>query len=117
MFERASKKLGLDQAIFMGGEFKSVGVQDQQKKIAKEDIEILLKKGIIGLLNEEEESKKSNDFFLEDIDQILKKNTRIAQYSIINGNYTFSKGSFSANKADSDLKIDDPNFWNKVLKD
>jgi len=25
MFERATKKLGLDQAIFMNGEFKSTG--------------------------------------------------------------------------------------------
>ena len=36
---------------------------------------------------------------------------------MINGSYSFSKGSFVSNKADSDLKIDDPNFWNKVLKD
>lgn len=48
---------------------------------------------------------------------ILKNNTRIAKYSVINGSYSFSKGSFISNKADTDLKIDDPNFWNKVLKD
>ncbi|KAL4510059.1 hypothetical protein ABPG72_010252 [Tetrahymena utriculariae] len=118
MFERATKKLGLDQAIFMGGEFKSVqGNKDESKKLGKNDVESLLKKGILGLVNEEEENKKSNEFQEEDIDQILKNNTRIAKYSVINGSYSFSKGSFISNKADTDLKIDDPNFWNKVLKD
>ncbi|EGR27208.1 myb domain protein [Ichthyophthirius multifiliis] len=118
MFERASKKLGIDQAVFMGGEFKrNNGENNNNKKMEKEQIETLLKKGIIGLLNEEEEIKKSNDFFQDDIEQILQKNSRIAQYSIINGNYTFQKSSFIANKGDSDLNIDDPNFWNKVLKD
>lgn len=118
MFERSTKKLGLDQAIFNGGEFKQAqGVKDDSKKLAKNDIENLLKRGILGLLNEEEENKKSNEFFEGDIDQILKNNTRLAKYSLINSSYSFSKGSFAANKADSDLKIDDPNFWTKVLKD
>lgn len=80
-------------------------------------MENLLKKGILGLVNEEEESKRSTEFFEEDIDSILKNNTRIAKYSVINGSYSFSKGSFVSNQADTDLKIDDPNFWNKVLKD
>ena len=36
MFERATKKLGLDQAIFMGGEFKSAGAsKDDSKKLGK----------------------------------------------------------------------------------
>lgn len=48
---------------------------------------------------------------------ILKNNTRIAKYSVINGTYSFSKGSFISKNSDTDLKIDDPNFWHKVLKD
>lgn len=69
MFERATKKLGLDQAIFMGGEFKTVlGNKDDSKKLGKNDVENLLKKGILGLLNEDEENKKSCEFFEEDID-------------------------------------------------
>lgn len=117
MFERATKKLGLDQAIFMGGEFKQVAAgKDDSKKLGKADVENLLKKGILGLVNEEEENKRSNEFFEEDIDSILKNNTRIAKYSVINGSYSFSKGSFVSKNADMDLKIDDPNFWSKVLK-
>lgn len=82
----------------MGGEFKSAGAsKDDSKKLGKQDVENLLKKGILGLVNEEEENKKSNEFFEEDIDQILKNNTRIAKYSVINGSYSFSKGSFVSN--------------------
>ncbi len=58
MFERATKKLGLDQAIFMGGDFKQTNLDngDQSvlvnysKKLSKQDMEILLKKGSLGLL-------------------------------------------------------------------
>lgn len=67
-------------------------------------------------MNEDEENKKSHEFFEDDIDSIIKKNSRIAKYSVINGSYSFSKGSFVSNQADTDLKIDDPNFWVKVLK-
>ncbi len=108
----------------MGGEFKETNEEKNtfnkgdicnQKKLNKEQLENLLKKGIIGLLNEEEEKKKSNEYFGGDIDEILKNNTRLAEYSIIKGNYSVSKGFFASNKHDSDLKIDDPNFWNKIL--
>jgi len=69
MFERATKKLGLGQAIFMGGEFKSTGnsvgtgsgnVKDDGKRLGKTEVESLLKRGILGLMNEEEENKKSS---------------------------------------------------------
>ena len=57
MFERASKKLGQDQAIFMGGAFQSTGKDGEGKlinedhnlkKLNKNEIELLLKKGIMG---------------------------------------------------------------------
>lgn len=69
MFEKATKKLGLGQAIFMGGEFKSTGnsvgtgsgtVKDDGKRLCKSEVESLLKRGILGLMNEEEENKKSS---------------------------------------------------------
>lgn len=47
MYERAVAKLGLDQAIFLGGEFKSANNNatdnPQQKKLSKKEMEILLK--------------------------------------------------------------------------
>lgn len=115
MFERASKKLGLDQAIFLGGAFhqttKPKGEDENLKKLSKVEIEILLKKGIMGFLEEEEDSGQAN----QDIDEIIK-NSRVAKYSLINGTYTFSKSTFNSTEADCNLQMDDPNFWDIVFK-
>jgi len=53
----------------MGGEFKSTGnsvgtgngtVKDDGKRLCKAEVESLLKRGILGLMNEEEENKQSS---------------------------------------------------------
>lgn len=53
-------------------------------------MEILLKKGILGLLNEDDE-KNASAFFEENIEDILKNNTRVAKYNLIKGTYSLSK--------------------------
>ena len=115
MFERASKKLGLDQAIFLGGAFnqttKQKGEDDNLKKLSKNEIEILLKKGIMGFLEDEDEDAQAN----QDIDEIIK-NSREAKYSLINGTYTFSKSTFNSVESDKNIQMDDPNFWSIVFK-
>ena len=94
MFERASKlgilsrKLGLDQAIFMGGAFQNQE-ENTNKKLSKEEIEMLLKKGIIGFIDND--ATKEQEFREDDIEQILQKNSRIAKYSLIGGSYNISK--------------------------
>lgn len=35
---------------------------------------------------------------------------------MINGSCTFEKKKFTSNESDNQLKINDPNFWNIVLK-
>jgi chromodomain-helicase-DNA-binding protein 7 len=58
MFERATRKLGLDQAIFMGGAFKRPEEQlPEQRKLTKQEVEILLKKGILGLVGNEGQNR------------------------------------------------------------
>ena len=117
MFERASKKLGLDQAIFLGGNFKSTGASGDdkdEKKMNKQEMETLLKKGILGFINDDDTGAKQ--FEEKDIDDILEKNTRIAKYSLINGTYTFSKSSFVSEKTTENVNLEDPDFWEKVLK-
>ena len=117
MFERASKKLGLDQAIFMGGNFKTTDAGDRdkdEKKMNKQEMETLLKKGILGFINDDEQAEQQ--FEDKDIDDILEKNTRIAKYSLINGTYTFSKSSFVSEKTTENVNLNDPDFWEKVLK-
>jgi chromodomain-helicase-DNA-binding protein 7 len=115
MFERASKKLGLDQAIFLGGAFHSTSKTENEdgnlKKLNKNEIEILLKKGIMGLLDNDTETDQAE----QDIDEIIK-NSRVAKYSLINGSYSFSKTSFTAKETDQTLQMDDPNFWSLVFK-
>lgn len=128
MFQRATRKLGLDQAIFLTGDFKTtncaVGEGENAKeeessnnqKLNKTEMEILLKKGILGLLNEDDE-KNAQAFFEENIEDILKHNTRVAKYNLIKGTYTLSKQSFISKQADEKLQIEDPNFWEKVFKE
>ena len=71
-----------------------------------------MKKGILGFLDNEE----NKDFFEGEVEDIIAKNSRIAKYSLINGSCSFSKSKFVSNESDYDLKINDPNFWNIVLK-
>ena len=76
MFQRASKKLGLDQAIFLGGTFATTKFAPKRGDskvvklggyiIGKKEIDILLKKGIIGLLDKSE--AKSQAFIEENIE-------------------------------------------------
>lgn len=99
MFERASKKLGLDQAVF--------------QRENKGEIENLLKYGAYSIF--EEDSGRSQQFLESNIDQILQTNTRIVDYSLIKNSYSFSKSSFVSHGSDTSINIDDPNFWNKVL--
>ena len=55
-------------------------------------------------------------YFDDNIDQILEKNSRIAKYSLINSNFTIAKSSFVSKNSDTSLNIDDPKFWETVLK-
>jgi chromodomain-helicase-DNA-binding protein 7 len=58
MFERAIRKLGLNQAIFMDGVFKRPEEQlPEQRKLTKQEVEILLRKGILGLVGNEGQNR------------------------------------------------------------
>jgi chromodomain-helicase-DNA-binding protein 7 len=78
-------------------------------------METLLKKGILGFLENGEENANET-YFERNVDDIIQNNSRIAKYSLINGSCSFSKGRFVSDNADNMLKINDPNFWNIVLK-
>lgn len=98
MFEAASKKLGLGQAVL-----------DRQKP---QEIDKLLRKGAYHMLNDIEEE----NFGEEDIDQILINRSKVVVYNEAEGS-TFAKASFDSNKdeEDADVDIEDPNFWSKIL--
>ena len=56
MFKRSSKKLGLDQAIFLTGDFnnETEGFKNKNEinKLTPKEVELLLKKGMIGLFQD-----------------------------------------------------------------
>lgn len=118
MFERASKKLGLDQAVFLTSNFDTKTddkmKQEDMTKLNPKEIELLLRKGMVGLLNEEREEDKEAEQFNMNLDEIVK-NARVANYSFIKGTYTFAKTNFNSNKQDAKYQIDDPDFWKKVF--
>ncbi len=115
MFDRASKKLGLEQAVL--GTFDK---GDDGKPTAKE-MEQLLKKGAYALLEDDDET--ANDFVTDDIESILKKRTRTRVVegaktaSWLNKQGMVTKSKFTADSKSASLDMDDPNFWEKVMPD
>lgn len=115
MFERASKKLGLEQAVL--GTFEKDGEDD---KPTQQEMEQLLKRGAYALL-EDDNDEVTRQFCADDIDSILAKRTRTR---VVEGAKTaswlskqgmvVSKTKFSS-EADGGLDMDDPQFWQKVM--
>lgn len=118
MFERASKKLGLDQAVFLTSSF-GTGKDDKNKgdeltKLNPKEIELLLRKGMLGLLDEEVGAEPAQ--FNMNVDEIIQS-ARVANYSFIKGTYTFAKTQFASDEKGPKIQIDDPDFWKKVFVD
>lgn len=118
MFDRASKKLGLEQAVL--GTFGD----EEDDKITNKEMEQLLKKGAYALL-EDENDEMGNEFCADDIDSILAKRTRTR---VVEGPKTaswlnkagmvVSKSKFSGEASGTtNVDIDDPDFWQKVMPD
>ena len=117
MFDRASKKLGLEQAVL--GTFEK---EKEDDKPSQQEMEELLKRGAYALL-EDDNDTVTKEFCADDIDSILAKRTRTR---VVEGAKTaswlnkqgmvVSKSKFSAEGGDS-LDMDDPLFWQKVMPD
>ena len=83
-------------------------------KITDKEIEVLLKKGILGLLDEEE--NEAGEAHAMDIDELIK-NSKTTNYSMINDKYTITRMNVITDNQEKKVDIDDPDFWKKVLKD
>lgn len=118
MFERASKKLGLEQAVL--GTFEK---DKEDGKPTQKEMEQLLKRGAYALLGDDND-EIVKEFCADDIDTILAKRSRTR---VIEGAKTstwlnksgmvVSKTKFSSEAGGADLDMDDPLFWQKVLPD
>ena len=116
MFDRASRKLGLEQAVL--GTFE----QGNDDKPTNEEMEQLLKKGAYALLDDEHDDV-TQEFCTDDIDAILRKRTRTR---VVEGAKTsswlnkagmvVSKSKFTTEDGEQ-LDMDDPLFWQKVMPD
>jgi len=75
MFERASKKLGLDKAVFSTGAFSKVDGDSFKftKQSDKDELELLLRKGAYAILDNDDENARA--YMEEDIDKILNERT------------------------------------------
>lgn len=117
MFDRASKKLGLEQAVL-----GSFGQEEDDDKPTSKEMEQLLKRGAYALL--EDDNEKIEQFCADDIDNILATRTRTR---VVEGAKTaswlnkqgmvVSKSKFTSDTKSADLDMNDPLFWQKVMPD
>jgi hypothetical protein len=122
MFERASRKLGLEQAVLGSYAFSERGQAD---KMDAKEMEQLLRQGAYALLEEDESAMK--EFCEKDIDEILEERAHVRVVEGVKTDNWLNKkkkaktrkslftGASSAEHADID--VDDPDFWKKVLPD
>ena len=115
LFETASRKYGLDEAILGGG-----GEDDEDdgarrsKKTAKEQaqrINELLKFGVHGALRDAS-GEEADAFAAEDIDEILSRRAEHREVGPRAGN-SFSVATFGADAGDDD--VDDETFWERAF--
>ncbi|CAI5726046.1 unnamed protein product [Peronospora effusa] len=141
MFDRASRKLGLEHAVLGTASFNE---NSQITKPSAEQLVELLKRGAYALM--EDDDTASKEFAERDIETILKENARVL---VVGANSSADKGadvdangvtllkhkrsptkfhkrkslggmavdrsSFVAEGSTGELSVDDPNFWEKVL--
>jgi superfamily II DNA or RNA helicase len=134
MFERASRKLGLEQAVMGGSVLDHSAVGGKRSGPSKDEIERLLREGAYGALTDDEEtSAQASRLFEEsDIDALLARGSRVVTIDptrLVEGDeeeegetlhsrglLNFSKTTFeSAGPGGSSVRLDDPEFWTKVL--
>ena len=132
MFERASRKLGLEQAVLTnitstgGATAEPTGDGEAQpstvassKQMDSTEIDRLLKFGAYDLFHAESDETAIRQFEDEDIDFILERRaTKVVHSSegaTVFGN-TFSKATFATAENPKDIvDVADPNYWEKVM--
>lgn len=128
MFDRASRKLGLEQALLGSRQFEGEeGGDDQGQKMDAKEMETLLRQGAYAVLLEDD-AEAVKEFCEQDIDSILDQRSHVR---VVEGQQTESwlnkkrKGS-RANKSmftgdtameHAEIDVNDPDFWKKVLPD
>lgn len=130
MFERASKKLGLEAAILGSRAFNDSEIEEENKKNEKMDgkeMELLLREGAYAVLLEDD-SENIREFCEQDIESLLEQRAHIVvsegnqkTESWLNkrGKGKTRKSMFTGESAmeHAEIDVNDPDFWKKVLPD
>lgn len=116
MFDRASLKLGLDKAVLqsMNTGMAKDKADKQGGGLSKKEVEDLLKKGAYGAIMDDDNA--GDKFCEEDIESILQRRTQTVAVEQEKAGGSFSKASFASNDTQTDIAIDDPDFWAKWAK-
>ena len=131
MFDRASRKLGLEQAVLGTRQFDAIEMgeaQDENKVDAKE-MEQLLREGAYAVLMGEDDND-AQDFMSNDIDEILQKrsHTTVSEAGPTTESWLNKKRKSGGRTKKSiftgaamgdaaEVDVNDPEFWKKVLPD
>jgi SNF2 family DNA or RNA helicase len=131
MFDRASRKLGLETAVLGTRKFTDNEEEDgKEKKIDSKEMELLLKEGAYAVLLDDDETQNDmKEFYEGDIDSILASRAHV--HVTEGGQKTESwlnkkkksrvrKTKFKDDGKDglmADVDVNDPDFWSKVLPD
>jgi superfamily II DNA or RNA helicase/N-acetylglutamate synthase-like GNAT family acetyltransferase len=131
IFNRASRKLGLEQAVLGTASERFAGAEDPAggsakgldggaEKLSTKEMEALIKKGAYSMLDEDD--TEANAFVETDIDTILASRSRMVTQKVtttasaLSGiQHGVTKSSFQDTGGDTSLSLDDPDFWEKVL--
>ncbi|EFA77978.1 myb domain-containing protein [Heterostelium album PN500] len=113
MFDRASKKLGLDRAVLTKINSNGTNAAPAKEELPdKETIDSLLKFGVYAI---KEDDAASERFYEEDIDKILDRSTVVKQETVDPLASSFSTASFCSSNSASNIDVNDPNFWDKFV--
>ena len=135
MFDRASRKLGLEQAVLgtrtfadHEGDDGAGGAVKDDKKVDAKEMELLLKEGAYAvLLDDDEAVQDMKEFYEQDIDKILasRAHVHISEGGQKTESWLNKKKKSRTRKTTfvgeghehADLDVNDPDFWKKVLPD
>jgi chromodomain-helicase-DNA-binding protein 7 len=129
MFQRASKKLGLEQALLGDGKFEQGDIDEsieRNKKLDSKELEQLLREGAYAVMMEDD-GKEIQEFCEQDIDSILmqRSHTIVTEGAVQTESWLnkrknkTTKSMFTGDTATehADVDVNDPDFWKKVLPD
>jgi chromodomain-helicase-DNA-binding protein 7 len=115
MFDRAGLKLGLDKAVLQSmNTDQGKNKADGPGPLSKKEIEDLLKKGAYGALMDDDNA--GDKFCEEDIDSILERRAKTVTIEGNKAGGSFSKATFASADTETNINLDDPDFWNKWAK-